>query len=65
MRVGPTDGGLDNIVQSQQGRGERDVNTSPEGRIEFAELDSDACDGLNHEEGRVVLFRYSVTGLSG
>ena len=65
MRVGPADGDLDDVVQDQQGGGERDVDASPERWFDLPEFDSDACDGLDHERAGRSLVRSSVTGFSG
>ena len=65
MRVGPADGDLDDVVQGQQGGGERHVDAPPERRFDLPELDSDACNGLDHERAGRSVSRTSVTGLSG
>ena len=44
--VGPRDALVhhgDNVVQDQQGGGERDVDAAPQRRLDLLKLDSDAC----------------------
>ena len=65
VRIGPANGDLDDVVQGQQGGGERDVDAPPQRRLDLPELDSDACDGFDHEKGRLSVNRTSVTGFSG
>ena len=62
VRIGPADGDLDDVVQGQQSGGERDVDAPPECRFDLPELDSDACDGLDHERAGRSVSRTSVTG---
>lgn len=49
MRIGPADGDLDDVVQGQQGGGERDVDAPPECGFDPLELDSDTWGRLDHE----------------
>ena len=48
MRIGPTEGNLDDVMQGEQVRGERDIDAAPYPRLNILQLDVDACDGLDH-----------------
>ena len=65
MRIGPADGDLDDVVQGQQGGGERDVEAPPECRFDLLELDSDTCDWLDQEGAAWSLIRTCVNRFPG
>jgi len=65
MRSGPAYGDLDDVVQGQQGGGERDVDAPPECRFDLLELDSDTCDRLDYEGAGRSPIRTCVHRFSG